>query len=414
MGIRRHGFGIDGVLSLALLATSLAGCNGGGGNGSASDGGSSGGSNGQSGAGGGGQSGAGGGGQSGGAGTGGGGNVDAGACAVGTTFQGQPGTLYVAHRSDGVLTAFDTQTGAQLKTITTPGSSNGIVGGNGLLWLWNTTNNNKLTPFQPSSGQALTALDIDLNSAPVFAGSSLWAFGFDTNVIPNVYSISSPTSVKALPVQGVNMQYYTANAFTAGTEGFFFLGATGVGTNTGSPEVVHVDAADSKIAWHLSVASVPALQGWPSTGEPSMAAVPGKVFVKISDPTADHIFAVDTAAQTVGTSATLDFNSGNNSLNALMTDGGGLYAFDTGIETLYEIDSSTFAMKRKLPLKGAADGDDTHILNPLVAAGAVWLGRICGGNTYVRRVDLASWTVADIPYPAGMGSAAAGYAYLAP
>jgi hypothetical protein len=273
-------------------------------------------------------------------------------------------------------------------------------------------NDSDITPFQ-LSGQALSGLGIDSNFLPVFASGSVWTFAFDANIVPNVYKITSPTTVKALIAQASASVYYSANAFTASSEGFFFLGATGVGGNA-PPEIVHIDAADSAIAWTVSVASVPSLMGWPSTGEPSMAALPGKLFVDVSDPTADGIFSIDTATHTVGTSGTLDYNSGFNEFTGLMTDGVGLYVFDPGIETLYEIDPATYAMKRKLPLKGATDGDNTHILNPFVAAGAVWLGRICGDNTYVRRVDLATWTVADILYPSGKGVAASGYAYLAP
>ena len=55
-------------------------------------------------------------------------------------------------------------------------------------------------------------------------------------------------------------------------------------------------------------------QNWPQTdGVPSMAVLPGKVYVKTPvniDPTKryDEIFEVDVATHTVGTPASLDFN----------------------------------------------------------------------------------------------------------
>lgn len=38
----------------------------------------------------------------------------------------------------------------------------------------------------------------------------------------------------------------------------------------------------------------------------------------------------------------------------------------------------------------------------------------CDGKTYIRRVDLATGTIADFLYPTGMGDAVQSYAYLAP
>ena len=41
-------------------------------------------------------------------------------------------------------------------------------------------------------------------------------------------------------------------------------------------EVVHIDAGDAAIVWHVPV-TTPGLEKWPQTdGEPSMAVLPGR------------------------------------------------------------------------------------------------------------------------------------------
>lgn len=173
---------------------------------------------------------------------------------------------------------------------------------------------------------------------------------------------------------------------------------------------MHVDAAASQIVWHVSVAS--AIPDWASTSAPSLAVMGGKVFVKFGRADlSDALFSVDIATQSVNSPVTIESNPGP---IALMTDGTGLYVFDAGKEILYEIDPATAATKRRLELGVPASNDQTFIDNPLVAAGAIWLGRNCGGKIYNRRVDIESWTIADFEFKQAQGQAPQGYAYLAP
>jgi hypothetical protein len=333
----------------------------------------------------------------------GGNSGDSGACPVNSNFQGQPGNLWVEDRG-GAFAVFDAQNGALLKSVTGPGSSSGVVGGNGMLWLWNINNDRKVTPMQ-TSGQALAPLDIDPIEALLFSGGSVWTFAFDANIIGNVYKIADPTTVQALPVGT-----YTANAYAVSSDGFFFLGANSVMNPT--PEIVAVDPSDMAMKWKLSVANVPALAGWPlSGGQPQMVAIPDKVFVLIADSPNADMFSVDTTTQMVTASGKL----GTDSVTGLMTDGKSVFAYDTGLDTLYEVDQTTLGPKRSASFHtSATSGDHTAIDNAFAAAGAVWLQRICGDVTYARRVDIATFTVADLLVPSLMGLSIKNFAYLAP
>jgi outer membrane protein assembly factor BamB len=313
------------------------------------------------------------------------------ACKVTSTFQGQPGSLWVPDKK-GVFTVYDTQTGALVRTVTGPGWSSGLVGGNGLVWLNNLNNDRDLTPVQPS-GQALPALGIKPEFDPVFANGSVWTIGSAGDNVPNVYSITSPTALTKLRVE------FTAHAFAVSSEGVFFIGAPFPGLN--NSEVAHVDAADTKIVWKVSVASVPGVSG----AMTSMAAVPGKVFVAVEGAPSAQIFTIDTATHAVSAPVTIGWEA---ALPRLMTDGVGLYTYCP--DGFCELDQTTFTPKRTLPMK--AGPDDQFNPGELIAAGALWQWRRCGGNTYVRRIDLAAWTAADILYPPG--ESVGRYAYLPP
>jgi hypothetical protein len=352
------------------------------------------------------------GGSGGGAGTGGnsgaaGSDGAAGGCAANTSFKGQPGTLWV-DTNEGDLIQFDSADGHRIKTVPAPGPRDGIVGGNALIWIWSVGTSQDITPMQPS-GQALPDLGIASEYYPTFAEGKLWTVGPDANLGPTIYAISNPTSVAKLPTA------YATNASAVSSDGFFFLGAT-------SPinpqvEVGHVDPADSTLVWHVSVASMPSMKNWPQTdGEPSMAAIPGKVLVKTPidiDPTKryDEIFSIDVATQAVSAPGKLDFNPGNNGLLTLVSDGTGFYVLDDYNAKVYEIDPVSFAAKRTLRLP---DDTDEPIHGPLVAAGALWLARQCNGQRYVRRVDLADGTVADLTVPEASANGLNSYAYLPP
>jgi hypothetical protein len=152
------------------------------------------------------------------------------------------------------------------------------------------------------------------------------------------------------------------------------------------------------------------------TARTSLAVVGGRVFVLAqTGATMQDLFSVDIATHAVGKQVALDFNAGDNTLNELMTDGTGLYTFDAGTDTLFELDQATLTAKRTLQLATIPNRESTTG-SPFIAAGALWIGHRCDGATALRRVDLAAWTISDLPITGDRaGDAINGrFAYLAP
>lgn len=320
-------------------------------------------------------------------------------CKLTAPIKGQPGTLWIDDKA-GVLTVIDTATGAIVRTVQGPGWSSGIVGGNGLLWLDNLNNDRKLTPADPS-GKALPALEVQPAYEPIYTGGAVWTVGMDARIMPTVYRIKSPSEVTALASD------YSINGFAASADGAWFIGAPI--PHLVNEEIVHVDAADTKVEWKVSIADIPDVK----TALTKLVAVGGKLFVLVqATPTTLELFSVDGATHAVSKPLVIDLDSGTGGIGALMTDGAALYAFDHGTDTLSELDQTTFAAKRTLKLTTRRDGESTTG-SPFVAAGAMWIGHRCGTATYLRRVDLAAWTMADIPIT-GEDTIYGRLAYLAP
>ena len=252
----------------------------------------------------------GGGGAAGGGGAGGGGG---GECQVTSTFQGQPGSLWVLRKEDGKLTQFDTQDGKLLNSVPGIGPAIGVSGGNGFLLLWNVKNDRDVTPLQPS-GQTMPKLGIDADTLPVFAGGNLWTNAFDANVQEFVYSIASPTSVKKLPTS------ISISGFTASNEGAFFTGPSSTSADL-TPDIAHIDAADANVVWTIPHGTYPAIDSAVKMGgPPQMVAIPGMLYEMIGSPGGDDIFPIDSTTHTLGTPGKIVVKQPEDS-RFLMTDG---------------------------------------------------------------------------------------------
>jgi outer membrane protein assembly factor BamB len=274
-------------------------------------------------------------------------------CKVTTPFKGQPGTLWIDDKA-GKLTVIDTATGAIVRTVQGPGWSSAIVGGNGLLWLDNLNNDRKLTPIDPS-GKALPTLEVQPAYEPVYVDGAVWTVGMDAHIMPTVYRIKSPAEIATV------VPNYSINGFAASADGLTFIGAPI--PHLGNEEMVHVDAAATKVEWKVSIADIPAAK----MALTKLVAVGGKVFVAFeSGPTSQDLFSVDLASHAVSKPVTLDPG-----ITALMTDGTGLYVFEVGTDSLVELDQTTLAAKRTLKLttkRAARCGSAIAAARPTCAA----------------------------------------------